>query len=133
MGKNHNGGKKQKGQKNSNQVTIIKLDEIRPNNVDTFVGVITKTLGNKRFDVMNIELNVTVQATIPGSTRTRFAVNDYVLLQTVEGLSGANAFLLHKYSSDELTALDVKRVIQNADGSIDINAEEDEIFDFDAI
>lgn len=133
MGKNHKGGKKQKSQKNSNQVVIVKLDEIRPDNIDTFVGIVVKALGCKRFSVLNLETNIEVQALIPGSSRTRIATGDYVKLQITQEFSGSNAFILHKYSTDELTALEIKKVVQNTDGTIDINEDSDDVFDFEAI
>jgi translation initiation factor IF-1 len=120
--------------KNTNQVVVIKLDEITPDNNETFIGIITKPLGNKRFSVLIIETNVEVQAKLAGSCRFRITTQDHVMVQIADNLSGNNAFILYKYNASELSALGVKKVVHNVDGTIDVNAEENEDgIDFDTI
>ena len=134
MGKNQKGGKKQKGYKNSDQPIIIKIDEIKPNNVDTFAGIITKNLGCKQFMVLNLETNVEMRAILPGSTRTRFNIGNYVMLQISTELTRSNAYILYQYNDDELSALKIKKVTQSIIEKRNEDAEEeDEFFDFDTI
>ena len=127
MGKNTKGGKKQKSQKNNDKPAVIKLDEIQPNNVDKFIGLVTKSLGCKRFNVMVLEDNLEIQAKLAGSMKARINVQDYVLVQKAEELSGSNAYILYKYSADEITALDVKKVVTNVDGTVDTNVDNNDI------
>lgn len=129
MGKNTKGGKKQKSQRNNDAPVVIKIDKIQPNNVDTFAGLVTKALGSKRFIVLILENNIEIQVKLAGSVRARVALQDYVLVQKAEELSGCNAYILHKYSAEETVALGIKKVTTNIDGTVDIDGENEIEFD----
>lgn len=126
MGKNNNGGKKQKSQKNGTKQTTMKLEEITPDNIETFAGCITKSLGDKRFVVLLLEENMEITAKLAGSVRARVDVQDYVMVQKAGDLGGCNAYILYKYNPDEASVLKLKVVV---DGTTDNNDE----FEFDDI
>lgn len=133
MGKNTKGGNKQKSQKNGGQAPVIKLDEIQPNNVDVFVGLVTKSCGSKRFIALLLNDNIEISVKLAGSVRARIALQDYVMVQKAENLGGCNAYILHKYSEAEIKALGIKKIVQAIDGTIDTEVNDDIGFSFDDI
>lgn len=116
MGKNLKGGK-HKSQKNNGQTPVIKLDEIKPDNIETFIGSITKACGNKRFIALIICDNIEIPVKLAGSVRARISINDYVMVQKAENLGGCNAYILHKYSDAEISALKIKNMVKTIKGS----------------
>jgi translation initiation factor IF-1 len=134
MGKNF-GGKHQKSMKNSNVISSVKLDDITPNEEHdhTFVAIVTRALGSKRFEVNILSSNTLVNAVLPGSFRRRVNVDDFVFVQYEEGLSGSNCFILHIYSIDEMKELKIKKPVKNINDTVADATVIDEDFVFEDI
>ncbi len=108
MGKNTQGGNKQKSKKNSTpRNKSVPINEITPDNKNKFVAHVVKNLGSYRVDVETYPTNDPYNALIPGSFRNRVWINtgDYVLIEISTDIGGNNCYIIHKYDSSELDEL----------------------------
>ena len=127
MPKNTKGGKKTKFMKKKSETPVM-LDAIKPDNITTYVGVISKALGCYRFSI-TVPSFTDIKALLPGSLRKgpRVNVGDMVLFQIETTLSNTSGFILHLYNDAELNALKITKFRVNDQDS----AELDELFHLD--
>lgn len=127
MPKNTKGGKKAKVMKRKIEAPVI-LDAIKPDNITTYVGMVSKALGCYRFSI-SVPSFTDIKALLPGSMRKGPHINigDMVLFQIETTLSNTSAYILHVYNDTELNALKITKIRVNDHSGIEL----DEIFEDD--
>jgi len=107
MGKNSTGGNKQKRQKNhTEKPKSVPITQITPDEETTFIGTVTKNLGNYRLNVDIYPTNTSHNTLIPGSFRKKVWIktNDLVLIQ-ISDLGEKQSYIIHKYEPREIEEL----------------------------
>jgi len=107
MCKNITGGKKQKSQKNHIEKSrSVPISQITPDEETTFIGIVSKNLGNYRLNVDIYPTNTTHNALIPGSFRKKVWIktSDLVLIQ-ISDLGETQSYIIHKYDPKEIEEL----------------------------
>lgn len=117
------------------QHASIDLRDVTPDEITTFAAIIDSAKGSGQFEAIIHKTGERVKTLVPGSFRKRVwvKIGDVVFIQIERDLVGANCFIRHVYTSDEVRDLRIsfidKTNIEDAIFDTDVYEDEETMFD----